>query len=84
MKNCIGANRRTIENDGRSNGMNSVSKCVCVCVGIQNQVAEQIQVLWPHVHQDVLTRLNAGCESFRGELETHLCGLRDVHGRLAQ
>ena len=35
-------------------------------------------------HHDVLIRLNNGCESFRGVLETQLCGMREVHGQLAQ
>ena len=49
--------------------------CKQVWGWIRNQMAEQIQVLGPCVHQDVLVRLNNGCESFRGELETQLCGM---------
>ena len=46
--------------------MNSASKCG----GVRNQLDGKIQFLRPHVHQDVLARLNTGCDSFRGELET--------------
>ena len=52
--------------------------------GIRNQWADKIQGLWPHVRQDVLTRMNAGGENFPVELGTQLCGVRDVHCRLAQ
>ena len=47
-------------------------------------MAEKIQVLGPNVHQDVLIRLNGGCESSRCELETQLCGMGDLHGQLAR
>ena len=45
-------------------------------------MAEQIQALWSHVHQDVLTRLNNGCESFRVELDTQICLVIDIQGQV--
>ena len=38
--------------------------------GIRNQVDVQIQFLGPNVYRGDLIRLNGGCESSRGELET--------------
>ena len=58
--------------------------CKHVWGGIRKQMAEAIQILGPHVHQDVLTRLNKDCGSFRGELETQLCWARDVQGDIVQ
>ena len=58
--------------------------CKHVWEGIRRQLNDQIQVLWPHVHQDVLAILNNGGECFRCELETHLGGMRDVRRQLAQ
>ena len=52
--------------------------------GTHNQVDGKIQVLGPHVHQDVLAILDTGCERFLVELETQLGGARDVQGQLAQ
>ena len=40
--------------------------CKQVWEGIRNQMAEKIQVIGSCVHQDVLIRLNNGCESCRG------------------
>ena len=61
---------RAIEEEGKGNGMydfrNQVRR------GIRDQTTEKIQALWPFVHQDVLTMLNIGCESFRVELETQI------------
>ena len=50
--------------------------CKEECERIHNQMDEQIQVLGPCVHRDVLIGLNNGFGSSLGELETHLCGMR--------
>ena len=48
---------------------------MCVCVGgIRNHMTEQIEVIWPSVHHDVVARSNASCELFRDELGTKLIG----------
>ena len=52
--------------------------------GVQNQMAENIQVTGPIGHKDVLARLNIDCGSFRVELETHLSWVRDIQGELVQ
>ena len=41
---------------------------------------EEIQIVWPIVHNDVLSRLDTDFESFRGELETQLSLVRDIQG----
>ena len=46
-------------------------------------MAEQIQFIGPSVHQDVVARLNSGCELFRVEFGTQLSRLKDVPGKLA-
>ena len=51
--------------------------------GVHNHMAEQIQVPWPNVHQEVLAKLNMGCELFRNELGSQLNWLRDMQGQLA-
>ena len=52
--------------------------------GVRNLMAEKIQLLRPYVQQDVLTRLNTGCESFRGKLETHLNRVGNIQGQIVQ
>ena len=47
-------------------------------------MAGQIQVLGLYVHQDVLTRMNTGCESFRGELERLLNWVSNIQGQIVQ
>ena len=47
-------------------------------------MAAKIQGPWPIVHKDVLARLSIDCESFRGELWTQLCRVRDIQGQLVQ
>ena len=47
-------------------------------------MAKKIKALWPYVHHDVLTRLNIGCESFRGELETQLNRVSNIQGDISQ
>ena len=46
--------------------------------GIRNQLDEQIQFIGSHIHQDVLAKIVTGCESFRGELEIQLVGMREM------
>ena len=52
--------------------------CRQVWEGIHNHMAEQIQVIWPNVHHDVLAKLNFSCELVRSELGTQLNWLRGV------
>ena len=54
---------RTADGQGRGNGMIFRKK---VLGWSHNSVAEQIQVIGPFVHTDVMARLYIGCESFRG------------------
>ena len=46
-------------------------------------MGEEIQVIWPIFHNDVLARLDIDFESFRVELETQLSRVRDIQGKLA-
>ena len=50
--------------------------------GIHAYMNEQIQCLGSGVRQDVLDKLNLGCELFRDEVGTHLNSLRGVQGQL--
>ena len=52
--------------------------------GIYYQVDEQIQVLGPHVHQDIVDKLDNGCGIFREELGLQLSRIKDVQGDMYQ
>ena len=54
--------------------------CKQVWEGIQNQADEQIQVLGPIVHVDVIARLNIGAESFRGVGNAAMMGKKYSRG----
>ena len=52
--------------------------------GVRNLMAERIQVPGSYVHQDVLTRLNTGCESSRRGLESNLNWANNIQCRIVQ
>ena len=58
--------------------------CTKMRESVYNQVAEQIQVLWPYVPQDIVDSLENGLVGFCGSLEMKLFGVRDFQGEVAQ
>ena len=52
--------------------------------GVYFQVDEQIQVLGPHVHQDILAKLNIGCELFGEELGAQVNWIKDAQCEILQ
>ena len=73
------------ENDRELRQRQRYDFCKKVWGWIRTQTAEKIQVVEPIVHNDVLARLDIGCESFRGgKLETQLSRVRDIAGKLVQ